>query len=489
MRIQYATEPVSLDPALAEDGAALRILGNTMEGLVGYDENGHLVPRLASAYRISNGGRRFEFTLRPDAKWSDGKPVLPQDFITAFRRIFSPSSRTKLNTLLLPIRGAQALREGKGSDQDLGVLEENGKLIIELDKRAPYFIQSLALPSALPVREDILKTHEGEWPEKAPSTGPYTLTEHIPDRKIYLKINPNYYGTKGLDIELIFVADESTALNLFEKGRLDILTKIPSFHLAKLRKMGVLVSDPYYAVYYLAFQTRKAPFDSRDWRRAVSGSIRREEILKAMDSGDAPALSWLPHGIEGSFTYHREQQIPKFQDSVDKIQKITRKKPYIDLIPTGFDNTHRNSTIMEKVQEDLFRSLHLKLALQRLDWKNYVRTLQTDAPALFRFGWQAPILDPLPLLNVFTSNDPNNYTRWKNKEYDTLVEKIATLEPGPARLKLIQKAQDLLVFKEAVVVPIFHYVQLHCISKSIQGFKANPFGIIRFDQLKRQAVE
>src|SRR4051812_44243419 len=57
LAIQLAGEPASLDPALAEDGASLKVLCNTMEGLVGYDGGGKLIQMMAESYEVSPDGR------------------------------------------------------------------------------------------------------------------------------------------------------------------------------------------------------------------------------------------------------------------------------------------------------------------------------------------------------------------------------------------------------------------------------------------------
>src|SRR5690606_30365745 len=113
LRVHLNAEPVSLDPALAEDGIALRILANTMEGLVGYDGGGNLVHRLAESHEMSSDGKRFVFRIRDGAVWSDGRPVRAEDFVRGIRRALDPAIPSKQVDFLLPIRGAKALRTGK----------------------------------------------------------------------------------------------------------------------------------------------------------------------------------------------------------------------------------------------------------------------------------------------------------------------------------------------------------------------------------------
>jgi oligopeptide transport system substrate-binding protein len=121
LQIQLSAEPVSLDPTLAEDGGSFRILANVMEGLVGYDGAGELQMRLAESHRVSPDGKRYEFTLREGARWSDGEPVRAADFVRALRHALSRTTGAKLSGMLFPIRGARELLAGKIAPEQLGV--------------------------------------------------------------------------------------------------------------------------------------------------------------------------------------------------------------------------------------------------------------------------------------------------------------------------------------------------------------------------------
>ena len=124
------------------------------------------------------------------------------------------------------------------------------------------------------------------------------------------------------------------------------------------------------------------------------------------------------------------------------------------------------------------------LSLNYQDWKSYLKTLQTNPPPIFRFGWMAPFMDPLTHLRVFTSGEINNYTGCSNAKYDQLIEEIERLKPGIERRKKIEAAQKILLEDEAVVIPIYHYVQNTGISERVKGFQMNPSGIILFKDLE-----
>jgi oligopeptide transport system substrate-binding protein len=482
LRIQLATEPASLDPALAEDGASIRILYNTMEGLVGYDGGGKLRNRLAESYSVSPDGRRYTFVLRKQARWSDGKPVTAGDFVTGIRRALTPQSGSKLAGIFFVVKGAKANFEGKAKASELGVRAEGDRLVIDLEQAAPYFVQALTLPVAMPERQDVLDAHGGRWPESAPVTGPYRISSHEPDRRFVFEKNPGYWQSTSEypAVEMLIVADESTGMNLFEQGGIDVLTKIGSGELQALRKKpGVLHTDPFLATYYLSFNHRKAPFNDRRWRQAVSGAVRRDEIVKALDSGETPARSWVPRGLEGYIPY--TDPMPEFAPAFDAVR--AQGAP-TETLAAAYDTSARNTMVMEKVQHDLKAALGLKISLGNLDWKTYLKTVQTDPPPLFRLGILSPFMDPIQILESFTTGDPNNYLKWSDPDYDRLVREIAALAPGPARERKIREAEEVLVDREAIVVPIYHYVQNHVVAARVQGFKVNPFGVIRFDELR-----
>lgn len=470
LRVGLSAEPVSLDPALAEDGAAMKVLGNTMDGLFGYDATGKLVPRLARAYSISKDGRRYEFQIDTQAKWSDGKPVEAAQFVAGFRRALTPGKASKLAPLFYPIRHAREVQAGKLPVEKLGVRAEGDRLILELSEPASYFLHAMTLTEALPAREELLGQNGGKWKDDFPGTGPYHIVRHDTERSIVLEKNPYYSSEIRIpQVEFMIVPDERTGLNLFEQGKIDIVGKIPQTEFKRLRDK--IHTDPFPATYYISFNLKKAPFDRVETRRAVSAAILKNEIVQLLETGESPAESWIPDGIEGSFT----KPLPQVSQS--------RKPALSGPVIAGFDSSERNRMIMEKIQQDLLSRLGLKLSLENMDWKTYIGSLQADAPPLFRFAWLAPFNDPIVHLRVFQTGNPNNYSHFSNAEYDHLVEDIVRLQPGVDRDRKLKRAQEILQEEEAVVVPLYHYVQNHLVSNRVEGFRVSPYGVIRFSEL------
>ena len=80
----------TLDPQLNQDTSGFHIIRDLFEGLLSQDANGDLVPGVATSYAASEGNTTYTFTLRPDARWSNGDPVTAHDFVYAWQRAVDP---------------------------------------------------------------------------------------------------------------------------------------------------------------------------------------------------------------------------------------------------------------------------------------------------------------------------------------------------------------------------------------------------------------
>lgn len=458
LRVQLTSEPVTLDPSLAEDGSALKVLAQTHEGLVGYDGGSHLVLRLAQSYEKSRDGRQWRFKLKPDLKWSDGSPLTAEDFVTGLRRSLDPKTGSKLSQHLSGITHVLA----PAAD----------RLELRLNAPIPHLLQALTLPVAVPQKAG----------RPSLGAGPYRELKQVRSGgllRMELERNPFYWGPKAAveRATWLVVPDENTGMNLFASGQLDVLMKVPATDLDHLQREGRLVREPFFATYFLGFNCRKAPFSDFHERRALAGAVRRQDIVRALGTGERASGSWIPWTLEGALDGLGEPGV--FEQDV---KAAAKRPPHRDLV-LGFDSGSRNSTVAERVQSDVRAALGWKLRLEHRDWKSYVARVRSDPPAIYRFGWQAPFFDPLSHLDAWVSTSPNATSGCKDPRYDAWVEKIRALDPGPERKALLEKAQRFLVEEAAWVVPLFSYVSNIAVSSRVRQLRINNFGVIRFDEL------
>jgi oligopeptide transport system substrate-binding protein len=299
-----------------------------------------------------------------------------------------------------------------------------------------------------------------------------------------LEKNPHSLQPPRIEqVEFLVVEDESTGSNLFERGKLDLLTLVPSTDFDRLKSKGLIQTTPYLTTYYLSFNCKKPPFQDRRWRQAFAGAIKRDEITAALGAGERPAWSWIPFGLEGYIPYQDPKKV--FAESIEWAKKQDKRNTnWVAMFNTG----SRETRILEKVQQDIHQMYGISLSLFPMDWKTYIKKVQTDAPPLFRLGWMAPFMDPISHLQVFTTGNPNNLSGFSSPQYDQWVDQIGKMSPGIEREKKIGQAQKLLLEQEAAVIPIYHYVQNTGVAKRVRGFRANPLGIVQFRDLSLEST-
>src|SRR5688572_13076395 len=86
LRLSQRNEPGDLDSARATLPDEFAILRALSEGLLVPGANGAPQPGAAARFDVSADGLTYTFHLRPDARWSDGTPLVADDFVASYRR-------------------------------------------------------------------------------------------------------------------------------------------------------------------------------------------------------------------------------------------------------------------------------------------------------------------------------------------------------------------------------------------------------------------
>jgi oligopeptide transport system substrate-binding protein len=70
-----------------------------------------LEPAAAAAWEVSPDGLTYTFTIRADARWSNGDPVTAHDFVYTWRRALLPDTAADYSNMFFLIAGAEAFFE------------------------------------------------------------------------------------------------------------------------------------------------------------------------------------------------------------------------------------------------------------------------------------------------------------------------------------------------------------------------------------------
>ena len=263
----------TLDPQRITYQQDVRVAQSIFEGLFTESpDGGDPLPGVAESWRVSPDGRTWTFTLRDDARWSNGEPVTSEDFAQAWMRPLLPDMASDYSGFLLMIRGGReffdwrqreleriaAMPAGERADaarelwartpqkyrDTVAVRTPDARTIeVELAQPTPYWRSILAFPTLFPVHRPTLEAHltideasgrvklDPAWlkPGTLVSNGPMMVTDWRYKRGMRFEPNPHHWNrsaARPASVELRPIEDSNTAVLAFQSGDVDWISDL-----------------------------------------------------------------------------------------------------------------------------------------------------------------------------------------------------------------------------------------------------------------------
>ncbi|CAM2828739.1 peptide ABC transporter substrate-binding protein [Paenibacillus sediminis] len=502
-RINFSSEPPTLDPGIAQDNAAITVLHAMYEGLTNVDSSGKSIPGVAETWDISQDGKTYTFHLRKDAKWSNGDPVTANDFVFAWDRALKPDLASPYAYQLYYVKNAQAYNEGKITDaSQVGVKAvDDYTLEVQLENATPYFLNLTSFVTYFPVHKSV-KDNE-KWAAD-PSTmivnGPFKLTNWTKGASLELVPNENYWDKKDIKltkIQISIVNSGATELASYRSGQLDFAGKpvgeIPADQIDAVKKElpSELSIKGVATTYYYLFNVTAKPFDNVKIRRALTMAIDRQKLVSQVTKGgELPAFGFVPPGIIGEKqefrTEHKDTDL--LSENVDQAKQLLAeglKEEGLTAFPkvTLTYNTGENHKKIAQAITDMWKTnLGIDVTLENQEWGVFLENRRNLNYQIARAGWGADYNDPMSFLDIFTSTSGNNDTGFKNAEYDSLVKQAYASNDAKTRMDAMNKAEQILIKDNNVIMPIYYYSNTALIKPYVKGVIIDYAGNIFFDR-------
>ncbi len=454
-------EPWTLSPTLCGDSASAFVVLALYSGLAAYGaELYDIVPNVAVSWEVLDGGRRYIFHLRDDARWSDGAPVTAGDFAYAWKRVLDPAIDSPNPGVLYDIKGAKAFHRGEIADSDrVGVLAlDELTLLVELEGPAAYFLQLLGHEATRPVPRHVVEAHGEAWTEMASvvTNGAFRLVSWQRGESMALGRNPEYRGRFPGNVrrlELSFVSDWSFALQMYEADRLDVLnlSELPAAEKdrARERHAGEYISLPQLSTHYMAFDVSRPPFDDPRVRRALALAIDKEALAQVHLRGSAsPATGgFVPAGMPGhspaiGLPYDPDQSRQLLADA-----GYPGGRGFPDVDAVNYDQA-----LGQHLQTQWRENLGIQITWQTIDIAFFKHVRTAGPPHIWIIRWWADYADPDSFLRTCPALVT---TQWRNEAYERLVEQGRRVMDHEQRMDLYRRADRILV-QEAAIVPLYY---------------------------------
>lgn len=498
LQLNLMTEPASLDPAQAWDSPSRVLIQQLFEGLARIGPDGNPQPAMAKSIDVSADKQTYVFHLR-EASWSNGEAVTAEDFLYAWTKQLLPAAPLPMAEHLYVIKNGKAVKNGRLSASELGIYAPDDKtLVVALEHPAPYFLELVTTPAFMPVHQatDIKDRDWANAPESYVSNGPFLLKNWTHSDSVVVERNPNYWDAGNVHlsrINWVMIGDAMTELSLFEAGDLDWagspFSYLPNDAIPSLRASGQLQVKSRAAVYYYLLNTKSYPLQNRSFRRALAYAVDRDAIVEhILQSGEEPAMNLVPPQLFAQGrplfpSYDPERAQKLFSQALSELAITAQELPSFTL---SYNSNETHETIATAIQEQWRSVLGIDVTLHNEEWKVYLDKLKSGDYQIGRMGYNAHVGDPLIFLDIFDgAHDAENFTRWEDPAYASLVEQLRRASNPDKRAELIREAEQKLM--EAMpIIPIYHYANVYLRNPRLRDVVMGSTGIPDFRWARKE---
>lgn len=377
--INNGSEVASLDPHKVEGVPESNVILNLLEGLVYTDVDGKVTPGVAKNW-VNDNYITWIFTLRDDAKWSDGTPVTAEDFVYSWQRLADPATGSPYSSYLQNayILNADAILAGKKPVNELGVKAlDPHHLQVTLSHPVPYFVDMLSHTAMKPVNKQTIEKHGDKWtqPQNFVGNGAYLLDKWVVNERIVVKRNPLYWNNVQSQIDqatFLAISSEVSDINRYRSGETDISNSaIPPtlYQKMKQEKPNELYVRPYLCTFYYEINNKRPPFNDPRVREAIKLGLDRETITnKIINQGQTVAYGFTPTFINnGNFEPPQWASLPAEQ-RYQRARELLAEAGYSKENPLKFSLLY-NTSDQNKQQAIVAASMWQKILVRKLRYK------------------------------------------------------------------------------------------------------------------------
>jgi oligopeptide transport system substrate-binding protein len=315
-------------------------------------------------------------------------------------------------------------------------------------------------------------------PENFVSYGPFALWEWNHLEYISIIKNPFWTGTAEIPAATIDgvqfrIMDSVTALAEYEAGNLDTLDVVDTASIPRIEADPVLSTELDKGAgacsYYYGFSIGIEPFNNVHMRRAFSFAVDREQIVNEVTlGGETPATYFTlpslnaapqPEGMDElgyGIGYDPEAAVEELEIAMEELGYADVSAiPPISLL---YNTSEGHRRIAEAIRDMWSDTLGIEVQLVNQDFAVYLD--QRASFQVWRAGWCFDYPDAHNFLFDVFSTTGQSDTGYSSEAFDALVEEAASSSDTAHRIELYAEAEQLLVYEDAAIIPIYWYSDL-----------------------------
>lgn len=495
------SDPMCLDPQVADSKEAKLMIANCFEGLVRLDKDYKIIPGVAESWEISKDGLTYTFNLRKDTHWkllNSFEDVLPEgykdtyrtqviaaDFVYGISRALDPATQAGDAEKLFSIKNASAVNRGKQPTSALGITAKDDlTLVITLERADPDFLRILTLPVAMPCHEDFFKATHAKYCLDLKYTfcnGPFYLSRWAEDNTLSMYKNDEYRGSVKVNPDELYFyvnTEESSVVKKIRQRTYDcaFISEAAKNELSDSDKISNYSIQN--TVYGLCFNCTDSVLSNEDMRRALAMVTKTAELTANYDNSFTKGI--VPDCVrygENSYreaagnvsgiAYNEQQALTLWKKGLKKLDISTAEV----IVTCTEENAHLMQQTVQNWQRVFSTSILAKVEVKTADqistmiyntsYQVLYHKISTDSSTV------------TDTLKKFTSDSSSNFFGFADKNYDSIVNSVISAYSGAAKLSGCISAEKYILDK-AVFLPMLGGSSYAVVNKDVDGLYFSP---------------
>lgn len=495
------SDPMCLDPQVADSKEAKLMIANCFEGLVRLDKDYKIIPGVAESWEISKDGLTYTFNLRKDTHWkllNSFEDVLPEgykdtyrtqviaaDFVYGISRALDPATQAGDAEKLFSIKNASAVNSGKQPTSALGITAKDDlTLVITLERADPDFLRILTLPVAMPCHEDFFKATHAKYCLDLKYTfcnGPFYLSRWAEDNTLSMYKNDEYKGSVKVNPDELYFyvnTEESSVVKKIRQRTYDcaFISEAAKNELSDSDKISNYSIQN--TVYGLCFNCTDSVLSNEDMRRALAMVTKTAELTANFDNSFTKGI--VPDCVrygENSYreaagnvsgiAYNEQQALTLWKKGLKKLDISTAEV----IVTCTEENAHLMQQTVQNWQRVFSTSILAKVEVKTADqistmiyntsYQVLYHKISTDSSTV------------TDTLKKFTSDSSSNFFGFADKNYDSIVNSVISAYSGTAKLSGCISAEKYILDK-AVFLPMLGGSSYAIVNKGVDGLYFSP---------------
>ncbi len=482
----------SLDPQVNFDAAAGWIQMDVYEGLVTFDGTGKIIPGAAESWDISEDGLTYTFHLRDGLKWSNGDPLVAQDFIDGMLRTTNPDTASDKGyyfSSVIQIKGAAGLVDGSVKDPaSFGATAPDARTVkIELLAPSPNVLDIMGGFQVAPLHgPSFAEFGAGVFidPAHVVSNGAYVIQEVVPQSHVLLARNPNYWDAANVKIPFIkyhVTEDVATELKRYQAGEIDITYDIPLNQIADLTAQvpGEVAISPSTEIIYFSFNLTHENMQNLDLRRALSLAIDREVLEGKIVKGGAIPVFAYAGGFDPAYKGPQIAEATLSQADREALaRELYAKAGYgpdkgltISVVSTVSEDATRRAQGIALMWKKV---LGVEAEVQPMERKAWLDAFYAGTWDVFSDDLVGDFAGPETFLSYMRPSAEPGYN-WVKPEYDAAMDVAAAIADPAKRYEALAAAEKILL-DDYIFAPISIVPNRHLVKPTVHGWAASAAG-------------